>query len=187
MFFPYQLIVMPWVLTFLCADFACAQLANVVQKSVYNIILSMIYHFFIFRRFWSFLARDYLLCERAYTLKIYIVSYFRGPQGLFLPSSRIFAIFLVFALEKHHFVESQLGTPYLNRISRQKCLSRVFLKIVFPNFFDHDMLFKFFYVYIFLSIFFFVDNIFYVLCFFWKHVLLKTCCSYFFTRKPCTI
>ena len=56
MFFPYQLIVMPRVLTFLCADFACTQLANVVQKSVYNIILSMIYHFFSFRRFWPFLA-----------------------------------------------------------------------------------------------------------------------------------
>lgn len=56
MFFPYQLIVMPRVLTFLCADFACTQLANVVQKSVYNIILSMIYHFFSFRRFWPFLT-----------------------------------------------------------------------------------------------------------------------------------
>ena len=67
MFFPYQLIVMPRVLTFLCADFACAQLANVVQKSVYNIILSMIYHFFSFRRFWPFLTRDWApLCTIIY-------------------------------------------------------------------------------------------------------------------------
>ena len=73
MFFPYQLIAMPRVLTFLCADFACTQLANVVQKSVYNIILSMIYHFFSFHRFWPFLIRYWTyLCTGVY------------PEGLHL-------------------------------------------------------------------------------------------------------
>ena len=177
---------MPRVLTFLCANFACTQLANVVQKSMYNIILSMIYHFFIFWQFWTFWTIYFVFFNRAYTLKIYILLSFRCPGGLFLLSKGTFATFWLFTPEKRYFVKSWLGTPYLTCISRQKCLSRVFLKIIFSNFYQ-NIVFKFFMYIFFLSIFFFVDNTFLCNMFFCEHILLKIRCSYFFTKWSCTI
>ena len=110
-FFPYQLIVMLWVLTFLCADFACAQLANVVQKSVYNIILSMIYHFFIFRRFWPFLTTYWWpVCTGIYPEDLHCVI-FSGSTGAVSPLKSHFCDFFIVCTRKTSFCRKPTGNP----------------------------------------------------------------------------
>ena len=133
MFFPYQLNVMPRVLTFLCADFACTQLANVVQKSVYNIILSMIYHFFSFRRFWLFLTRcGSPLCTCIYPedLHLHRISVATGAVSTLKP---YFYDFFSVCTRKTSFCRKLIRNPVPKLHFSTKMFVPGFLKIIFPK------------------------------------------------------
>ena len=166
MFFPYQLVVMPWVLTFLCADFACTQLANVVQKSVYNIILSMIYHFFSFRRFWPFLTMRRSPLRMAIYPEDLHLRRFSGFTGAVSTLKPHFYDFFSICTRKTSFCRKPIGNP----VPKSYFSTKMFVPGFSENRFSKKFLvttccLNFFTYIFFLSIFFLLTIFFYVLCF----------------------